>query len=564
MGGDGLMFSKILVANRGEIAVRIARTCRELGVGYVAVHSDADTKARHVAVADEAVHLPGVAPTDTYLNVEAILDAARSTGAEAIHPGYGFLSENADFAEAVTEAGLVWIGPPPEATRAIGDKIAARKIADAAGVPIVPGTLEPLKGVDEILAFGEQHGYPLAIKAAGGGGGRGLKVARTAEDVTAAFDSARREASAYFSNDEVFIERYLENPKHLEVQLLAPNRDEALWLGVRDCSLQRRHQKLVEETPPPRFTERLADMGQAAVALSKACGYVNAGTVELLVDTDGSFYFLEVNARLQVEHTVTEEVLGIDLVACQLRIASGEPLGFTQDDVESRGHAIECRINAEDPTRDFIPTPGHLESFIEPNGLGVRVDSGYATGDVIPEAYDSLLAKLITWGKDRDEARSRMLRCLDEFSIEGVATTIPAHKLLLELDAFVDGSHTTKTVESGVLDDLKAVPQGEEEANVLLVGGRAVRLWSPAMAASASAAVSGGVGAGEIAAPMQGTILKVLVEAGQTVEAGDAVVILEAMKMETTLPATAGGVVKEISVVPGDTVASGQVVAVVE
>jgi acetyl-CoA/propionyl-CoA carboxylase biotin carboxyl carrier protein len=558
------MFSKILVANRGEIAVRIARTCRELGVGYVAVHSDADSKARHVAVADEAVRLPGVAPTDTYLNVEAILDAARSTGAEAIHPGYGFLSENADFAEAVTEAGLVWIGPPPEATRAIGDKIAARKIADAAGVPIVPGTLEPLAGVDEILAFGEQHGYPLAIKAAGGGGGRGLKVARGADDVTAAFESARREATAYFSNDEVFIERYLENPKHLEVQLLAPNRDEALWLGVRDCSLQRRHQKLVEETPPPRFSERVADMGQAAVALSKACGYVNAGTVELLVDTDGSFYFLEVNARLQVEHTVTEEVLGIDLVACQLRIAAGEPLGFTQDDVEARGHAIECRINAEDPTRGFIPTPGRLDSFIEPNGLGVRVDSGYATGDVIPEAYDSLLAKLITWGKDRDEARLRMLRCLDEFKIEGVATTIPAHKLLLQLDAFVDGSHTTKTVESGVLDELEAAPPGEEEESVLLVAGRAVRLWSPAMAASASAAVSGGIGAGEIAAPMQGTILKVLVEPGQTVEPGDAVVILEAMKMETTLAATTSGVVNEISVTPGDTVAAGQVVAIVE
>jgi acetyl-CoA/propionyl-CoA carboxylase biotin carboxyl carrier protein len=558
------MFSKILVANRGEIAVRIARTCRELGVSYVAVHSDADSKARHVAVADEAVHLPGVAPTDTYLNVQAILDAARSTGAEAIHPGYGFLSENADFAEAVTDAGLVWIGPPPEATRAIGDKIAARKIADAAGVPIVPGTLEPLTGVDEILAFGEQHGYPLAIKAAGGGGGRGLKVARDADDVTAAFESARREATAYFSNDEVFIERYLENPKHLEVQLLAPNRDEAMWLGVRDCSLQRRHQKLVEETPPPRFSERVADMGQAAVALSKACGYVNAGTVELLVDTDGSFYFLEVNARLQVEHTVTEEVLGIDLVACQLRIASGEPLGFTQDDVESRGHSIECRINAEDPTRGFIPTPGRLESLIEPNGLGVRVDSGYATGDVIPEAYDSLLAKLITWGKDRDEARLRMLRCLDEFKIEGVATTIPAHKLLLQLEAFVDGSHTTKTVENGVLDELEAAPPGDEEENVLLVGGRTVRLWSPAMAASASAAVSGGIGAGEIAAPMQGTILKVLVERGQTVEPGDAVVILEAMKMETTLAATTTGVVNEISVAPGDTVAAGQVVAIVE
>ena len=558
------MFSKILVANRGEIAVRVARTCRELGVGYVAVFSDVDRTARHVAISDEAVHLPGVAPTDTYLNVDAIIDAAHATGAQAIHPGYGFLSENADFAEAVAASGLTWIGPPPEATRAIGDKIRARKIAESAGVPIVPGTLEPLKNAAEVVAFGKEHGYPLAIKAAGGGGGRGLKVARSEDEVVAAFESARREAISYFSNEDVFIERYLENPKHLEVQLLAPNPDEALWLGVRDCSLQRRHQKLVEETPPPRFAERVPDMGDAAVALSKACGYVNAGTVELLVDTDGSFYFLEVNARLQVEHTVTEEVLGIDLVACQLRIASGEPLGFSQSDIESRGHAIECRINAEDPARDFIPTPGRLERFIEPSGLGVRVDSGYATGDSIPEAYDSLLAKLITTGADREEARQRMLRCLDEMVVEGISTTIPAHRLLLQLDAFVDGTHTTKTVESGVLDQLEVAATETEQENVLLVGGRAVRLWSPSMAASASAAVSGGIGAGEIAAPMQGTILKVLVEPGQTVAPGDPVVILEAMKMETTLAATTAGVIKEISVAPGDTAAAGQVVAIVE
>jgi len=558
------MFSKILVANRGEIAVRVARTCRELGVGFVAVYSDVDATARHVAVADESVHLSGVTPTDTYLNFDVILDAARSTGAEAIHPGYGFLSENADFAEAVMDAGLVWIGPPPDATRAIGDKIRARRLAESAGVPIVPGTLDPLERVEDVFVFGDVHGYPVAIKAAGGGGGRGLKVARTRDDVEAAFDSARREAAAYFGNDEVFIERYLENPKHLEVQLLAPNPDEALWLGVRDCSLQRRHQKLVEESPPPRFAERVPDMGQAAVALSKACGYVNAGTVELLVDTDGSFYFLEVNARLQVEHTVTEEVLGIDLVACQLRIASGEPLGFSQDDVESRGHAIECRINAEDPARDFIPTPGSLTNFVEPDGFGVRIDSGYASGDTIPEAYDSLLAKLITWGKDRDEARRRMLRCLDEMVIEGVSTTIPAHRLLLGLDEFVAGTHTTRTVESGVLEELQATTSTDEEENVLLVRGRGVRLWSRAMAPFASAAVSGGIGAGEIVAPMQGTILKVLVEPGQAVESGDGVAVLEAMKMETTLSSTTSGIVKEIAVAPGDTVAPGQVVAAIE
>ena len=558
------MFSKILVANRGEIAVRVARTCRELGVGYVAVYSDVDAKARHAVTADEAVHLPGVAPADTYLNMEAVLDAARSTGAEAIHPGYGFLSENADFAEAVTDAGLVWIGPPPDATRSVGDKVEARRIANTAGVPIVPGTLEPVQSVDELFSFGDEYGYPIAIKAAGGGGGRGLKVAATRDDVADAFESARREAKAYFSSEDVYVERYLESPKHMEVQLLAPNPDEALWLGVRDCSLQRRHQKLVEESPPPLHGDRVPDMGAAAVALSKACGYVNAGTVELLVDESGQFYFLEVNARLQVEHTVTEEVLGIDLVACQLRIASGEPLGFTQDDIEPRGHAIECRINAEDPARGFIPTPGRIERFVEPNGLGVRVDSGYASGDVIPDAYDSLLAKLITWGVTREDARRRMLRCLDEMTIEGVATTIPAHIALLKEESFVAGSHTTRTVESGALAGLQAEEE-ETAADVLLVGGRAVRLWSPAMSASASAAVHGAAGgAGDVVAPMQGTILKVSVQVGQQVESGDPIAVLEAMKMETTVGAGRAGTVTTVNAAPGQTVAAGQVIAVVE
>ncbi len=353
------MFAKILIANRGEIAVRIARTCRELGIGAVAVHSDVDANARHVRVADEAVHLPGVAPNETYLKVEAVLEAAISTGAEAIHPGYGFLSENADFADAVAAAGLVWVGPPGDAIRAVGDKVSARRIAQGANVPLVPGTLEPVEDPELILEFGATHGYPLAIKAAGGGGGRGLRVARSADEVVDAFETARRESEAYFSSSDVYVERYLEAPKHLEVQLLAPNPSQALWLGVRDCSLQRRHQKLVEETPPPLFADRMADMGAAAVALSKACGYVNAGTVEMLVDSDGSFYFLEVNSRLQVEHTVTEEVLGLDLVACQLRIASGESLDIDQAGVEARlrGHSIECRINAEDPTRGFLQPP---------------------------------------------------------------------------------------------------------------------------------------------------------------------------------------------------------------
>ena len=560
------MFSKILIANRGEIAVRISRTCRELGVAAVAVHSDVDAEARHVRVADEAVSLPGIAPTDTYLNFEAVLDAARSTGAEAIHPGYGFLSENAEFAEAVRDAGLVWIGPPPEAIRAVGDKVSARNIARSAGVPLVPGTMEPIDDPKVVREFGDSHGYPVAIKASGGGGGRGLRVARSAGEVEEAFLAARRESEAYFSSSDVYVERYLEAPKHLEVQILAPGPDDALWLGVRDCSLQRRHQKLVEETPPPLFAEAMPEMGAAAVALSKACGYVNAGTVEMLVDSDGSFYFLEVNSRLQVEHTVTEEVLGLDLVACQLRIASDDGIDFDQSYVTSqmRGHSIECRINAEDPAAGFLPSPGKITSYTEPNGMGVRVDSGYAAGDTVPEAYDSLISKLITWGKDRDEARIRMLRALNEMVIEGIATSIPAHLMLLEEESFVKGDHTTRTIEGGgVLDALVRREPQAEQANVLMVGGRAVHLWHEGMAPSASAAVGAGA-AGDLIAPMQGTILKVLVAAGDEVEAGDGVAVLEAMKMETTIAASSAGKVSEILVGPGDSVGAGQVVAVLE
>ena len=560
------MFSKILIANRGEIAVRIARTCRERGVASVAVHSDVDARARHVRVSDEAVHLPGVAPTDTYLNVESVLEAAKSTGAEAIHPGYGFLSENADFADAVVDAGLVWVGPPGAAIRAVGDKVSARQIAAAANVPLVPGTLEPIEDPELIKEFGAAHGYPVAIKASGGGGGRGLRVARSEEEVVEAFETARRESEAYFSSRDVYVERYLEAPKHLEVQLLAPSPTEALWLGVRDCSLQRRHQKLVEETPPPRFAERMPEMGAAAVALSTACGYVNAGTVEMLVDSDGSFYFLEVNSRLQVEHTVTEEVLGLDLVACQLQIASGEPLGFNQDDITTnmRGHSIECRINAEDPRRNFLPAPGTITRYSEPNGLGVRLDSGYEGGDTVPEAYDSLVAKLITWGNDREEARTRMLRALDELVLEGIETSIPAHQVLLEERSFVEGTHTTRTIEGdGVLEGLAATENVEQATNVLLVQGRTVKLWNPAMAASASAAVQSG-GSGDLIAPMQGTILKVLAKQGDTVEAGEAVVVLEAMKMETTIAAPSAGTISELPVNVGDSVGAGQVVAVIE
>lgn len=556
------MFTRILIANRAEIAVRITRTCAERGVEAVGVFSDADRNALHIEGLTEAVHLPGVSPRETYLNIPALIAAAERSGAEAVHPGYGFLAESAEFAEAVTAAGLVWIGPPAGAIRALGDKISARRIAERAGVPVVPGITDPITDPEPIVAFGAEHGFPVVIKAAGGGGGRGLKVAHSAAEVEHAFDGARREARAYFGSEDVFVEKYLEAPKHLEVQLLAPSPTDAIWLGVRDCSMQRRHQKLIEETPPPLWVDRSARMGLAAVALSKAAGYVNAGTVEMLVDRDGEFYFLEVNSRLQVEHTVTEEVFGVDLVGCQLEIASGTGLGFTQDDLLPGGHAIECRINAEDPANGFMPTPGSITRYVEPTGIGVRVDSGYGRGRAVPSAYDSLVAKLITWGQNRIEARDRMARALRAFEIEGVETTIPAHLLLLEDEDFVAGTHTTRTVEAGALEWL--VPKGDHAADVLLVEGNPVPLWNPAMAASASAAVHGGSSKGGLVAPMQGTILKVFVEPGQKVASGDPICVLEAMKMETTISATASGAISAVHVTAGETVTAGTVLAVIE
>jgi acetyl-CoA/propionyl-CoA carboxylase biotin carboxyl carrier protein len=575
------VFSRILVANRGEIAVRVIRTCHDLGVEAVAIHSDVDAEARYVELADQAIHLPGVAPADTYLNAGAILEAARDSGAEAIHPGYGFLSERAEFAEAVTAAGLVWIGPPAEASRASGDKLRARRLAGSAGVDPVPGTLDPVRDGGEALAFGAEHGYPIAIKAAGGGGGRGLRVARDAGEVPDALAGAVREAETYFGDSDVYLERYLDQPKHIEVQVLAPRAGQAIWLGARDCSLQRRHQKLVEETPPPRFGEVVPAMGQAAVAVADACGYVGAGTVEFLLDTGdagtGRFFFLEVNARLQVEHTITEEVFGVDLVAAQLRIAAGEDLGFGQADVEPggrlgpRGHAIECRINAEDPARGFLPGPGRLRRYREPGGPGIRVDSGFGEGDEVPGAYDSLVAKLVAWGSTRDEARARMLRALDEFRIEGIPTTIPAHRALLMDPRFVDGSYTTKTAEGGALDALRSVTEdaGAPASDppspaVLLVEGTPARLWNPAMAPSASGAMTaGGAVHGSVVAPMHGTILQVLVAPGDQVERGDPVAILEAMKMETHVSANAAGTVTDVRVQPGTVVEAGEIVAVV-
>jgi acetyl-CoA/propionyl-CoA carboxylase biotin carboxyl carrier protein len=557
------MFDRILIANRGEIAVRIARCCRDLGVEVATVFSDADRRSRHVEMADEAVHLPGVAPSDTYLRAEAIVEAARATAADAIHPGYGFLAENAGFAQAVAESGLVWIGPPSRAMRVVGDKISARRLAESAGVPVLPGLTHSIEDPGMVTAFADEHGYPIAIKAAGGGGGRGLKVARSAKGVRDAFDAARRESVAYFGSSDVFVERYLDAPKHLEVQILSPAEDDALWLGVRDCSLQRRHQKLIEETPPPLHAEIEEPMGKAAGTLAIACGYVNAGTVEFLLDDSGAYYFLEVNARLQVEHTVTEEVLGVDVVAGQLKIAAGDDLGFAQDDLVNRGHAIECRINAEDPARDFVPTPGEIKRLVEPSGPGVRVDSGYVQGDEVPGAYDSLIAKVITHGSTREEARLRMVRALEEMVIDGVSSTVPAHLALLSNEEFVIGSHTTRTVEgAGALSGLEPRETSLETEGLLMVGGAPVRLWHPAMAASAAAAV--GTSSGEMVAPMQGTILGVLVAEGDAVEAGDPLLVLETMKMETTIYAPFAGTVSSIAVASGGTVGAGASLALID
>ena len=555
------MFERVLIANRGEIAVRIARTCRELGVTPVGVYSDLDRRSLHASEMHAAVHLEGGAPADTYLNSDALIAAAHELGAEAIHPGYGFLSEDASFAEAVTAAGITFIGPPVEALRASGDKLRARRLAIDAGVPTVPGGSEPCPDHATAAELAERVGLPVAIKAAGGGGGRGLKVAHSLEDVPGAFDQARREAQAYFSSSEVYVERFLPAPKHLEVQVLAPTPDEARWLGVRDCSLQRRNQKLVEETPPARFRHLEPAMGAAAATFARACGYVGVGTVEMLVDpATESFYFLEMNARLQVEHTVTEEIFGLDLVACQLLIAASEWQEACLGDLRPRGHAIECRINAEDPATGFTPAPGRIIGYQEPAGLGVRVDSGYRAGDEIPAAYDSLIAKLVTWGSDRDQAVRRMGRALDDFVIEGVPTTISAHLVMLADESFLTGSHTTATVgELAPRFEPAAAPRAEV-AGVVVVSGRPARLWHPAMAAAATQA-SGSPGGGAVLAPMQAVVLEVLVAEGDRVAAGAALVRLEAMKMETVVCAPREAEVTRVAVVAGETVPAGGVVA---
>jgi len=571
--------TRILIANRGEIAVRIIRTVRELGFRSVAVYSDADREALHVQMADEAYRIGPPLPADSYLSIGAILEAARKARATAIHPGYGFLSERAHFARAVTESGLVFIGPSPEAIDLMGDKSAARRAAERAGVPIVPGTPEPV-ALEEAPAEAERIGYPVVVKAAFGGGGRGMHVVRKPEGLEAALARAAREARAYFGRPEVFLERYIERGHHVEAQILADAHGQIWFLGERDCSVQRRHQKLIEETPSPVVDEGLRTrIGEAAIALAKAADYVNAGTVECIVDDDGGFYFLEMNTRLQVEHTVTEMVTGLDLVALQIAVALGERIDLSS--AQPRGHAIQCRINAEDPTRNFLPGPGRVTGYREPSGPFVRVDSAIREGDEIPPDYDSMFAKLIVSAEDRERARRRMLRALDELHVEGVPTTIPLHRWILRTREFREGSHTTTWLERALRDaELPGVdwtaaapsePPGVPAELLVELDGRRVpvrifdRRRSRAPRPPSRHEAHGGEHVHSvIAAPMQGTILRVLVEPGQEIRAGEVICILEAMKMENAIPAPREGVVSELPIRAGQVVAVGQTLAVID
>ena len=585
---------KVLIANRGEIAVRVARACRDAGIASVAVYADPDRDALHVRAADEAFALGGDTPATSYLDIAKVLKAARESGADAIHPGYGFLSENAEFAQAVLDAGLIWIGPPPHAIRDLGDKVAARHIAQRAGAPLVAGTPDPVSGADEVVAFAKEHGLPIAIKAAFGGGGRGLKVARTLEEVPELYDSAVREAVAAFGRGECFVERYLDKPRHVETQCLADQHGNVVVVSTRDCSLQRRHQKLVEEAPAPFLSEaQLAELYASSKAILKEAGYVGAGTVEFLVGMDGTISFLEVNTRLQVEHPVTEEVAGIDLVREMFRIADGEELGY--DDPVLRGHSFEFRINGEDPGRGFLPAPGTVTRFDAPTGPGVRLDAGVESGSVIGPAWDSLLAKLIVTGRTRKEALQRAARALDEFTVEGMATAIPFHRTVVRDAAFapeLTGSTTatsesvftvhTRWIETEFVNEIKpftapADTEADEESGretvVVEVGGKRLEVSLPSslgmslartgLAAGArpkrrAAKKSGPAASGDtLASPMQGTIVKLAVEEGQEVAEGDLIVVLEAMKMEQPINAHKSGTVKGLGAEVGASITSG-------
>jgi len=587
------VLKKILIANRGEIAVRVIRAAREMGIATVAVYSELDRNALHVRLADEAYALGGQTAAESYLNTEAILKAIKDSGADGVHPGYGFFSENPDFARAITAMGVAFIGPPPEAIDEMGDKVSSRKAALRGGAPIVPGTTEFCTSAQEIKDFGKEFGWPVAIKAAFGGGGRGMKVVQSEAEVQEAMDSAQREAKNFFGRDEVYVERYLTWPRHIEVQLVGDKHGNVVWISTRDCSAQRRHQKLIEEAPAPGLPDGVEEaMGAAAVKAAKAVGYYNAGTVEFIYQ-DGEFFFLEMNTRLQVEHPVSEVITGIDLVEWQIRVASGEPLPMTQEEVRAaqRGAAIEIRINAENPAGGkFLPSPGPITKLVAPDGFGVRFDGGYESGDEISQYYDNLVGKVIVWGKDRPTAIARTIRALKEMVVEGIATTIPADIAILEHPDFAAVTHSTKWVEevldlSGI-DAAPVLPAGDDDAPLVQrqttveVNGRRfdVKLWVPESAgvaaagpakkkaARSSAAAGGGAGggSGKIAVPMQGTIVKVLVEVGQAVEAGQSVVVLEAMKMENQIEADKSGTVKAINVKPGDTVGAGDVVVVIE
>ena len=578
-------FSKVLVANRGEIAIRVFRTLRELGVGTVAVYSEADRGSLHVEYADEAFLIGPPPAAESYLRTDRILETAQRAGAEAIHPGYGFLAENAAFARACAEAGIVWVGPPPEAIEAMGSKVEARERMKAARVPIIPGTTEPVETAEDTRALAEEIGYPLAIKAAAGGGGKGLKVARSPDEVERAFASARREGEAYFADPTVYVERFLEDPRHVEVQVVADAHGNVVHLGERDCTIQRRHQKLVEETPSPAVSPELRErIGAIAVDAARAVGYRSAGTIEGLLSREGEYFFLEMNTRIQVEHPVTELVTGFDLVREQVLIAAGETLSFRQEDVRFEGHAIECRINAEDASAGFLPAPGLITTYREPAGPGVRVDSGVTEGSEVSGTYDPLIAKVIVHGLDREHARRRMLRALEEYVIEGPKTLIGFHRALLSHQCFVDGETCFGLVESELLarqaEELEparspATTNGRVDARVSLVelDGRRyeVRVLVPEpqykelvrRRRERGHGGHGGHARDAVTSPMQGTVLAVEVADGDEVEAGQVICIVEAMKMENEISAHRDGVVSELSVAPGQAVSAGQVVCVV-
>ncbi|CAA9413579.1 MAG: Biotin carboxylase of acetyl-CoA carboxylase / Biotin carboxyl carrier protein of acetyl-CoA carboxylase [uncultured Rubrobacteraceae bacterium] len=581
------MFGKVLIANRGEISVRIARACREMGIRSVAVYSDVDRGALHTIVADEAYHIGPTPAAESYLNIEKVIDVARRSGAEAVHPGYGFLAESATFARAVTEAAIVWIGPHPEAIVAMGSKVQSRRIMAKAGVPITPGTEKPVGSPEAVLEFAAEYGFPVAVKASAGGGGKGFAVAHDKTQAEAAYSRASREGEAYFGDGSVYLERYLPAPRHIEIQVFRDKHGNGVHLGERDCSIQRRHQKLVEECPSPALDPETREaMGRAAVAAADAVGYDSAGTVEFLLqrgEAGDEFFFLEMNTRVQVEHPVTEEVTGVDIVQTGIRIAAGEPLPIGQSDVSWRGHAIEVRVNAEDAANNFVPSPGAVVVYEEPGGPGVRVDSSLKGPGAVPESYDPLFAKLIVRGPDRKAALQRLRRALGEFRVEGIATTLPFFRAILDDEAFVSGDYTTGFVADRMEGlAIEAAPtEGHEAADErasreveVEVDGRLFRVRvfgdEDAVAGRGAPRRSGrttrrtAAAEGAIAAPMQGTIVKVLVEEGQTVAADEAVCLLEAMKMESEVRAKRAGRVLKVLVEAGQTVRPGEHLVVLE